>query len=98
MIVFTLSMPNRNTWNGKWTGDERIFARTRKDREVPKEIVGKDFYHHWDDGWTACVTVEKMNCREANKLMKKSDGFCGYDWMIESIIRYGEIKYKREWT
>ena len=28
---------------------------------------------------------------------KKSDGFCGYDWMIESIIKYGEIRYKRDW-
>lgn len=26
MIVFTLTMPNRNTWNGKWTGDGRVFA------------------------------------------------------------------------
>lgn len=94
MIVFTLSMPNRNTWNGKWTGDGRVFARTRYDREVPKEVVGKSFLYSWPDGWTAFVTVEKMNYREANKLMKKSEGFCGYDWMIESIIRYGEIRYK----
>lgn len=97
MIVFTLSMPNRNTWNGKWTGDGRVFARTRYEREVPKEVVGKSFIHCWDDGWTACVTVEKMNCREATKLMKKSEGFCGYDWMIESIIRFGEIRYRRDW-
>ena len=97
MIVFKLTMPNRNTWNGKWTGDEMIFARVRKDRDVPKDIIGKSFFHHWDDGWTACVSVDKMDYREANKLMRKSAGFCGYDWMIESIIRYGEIRYKKDW-
>ena len=97
MIVFTLTMPNRNTWNGKWTGDEMIFARSMKNREVPKEVVGKEFYHHWDDGWTACVSVQKMDCKEAAKIIKKSAGFCGYDWMIRSIIKYGEIRYKKEW-
>lgn len=88
-------MLNRNTWNGKWTGDEMIFARSRKDREVPKEVIGKSFLYHWDDSWTACVSVDKMDCKEANKIIKKSSGFCGYDWMIESIIRYGEIRYER---
>lgn len=97
MVVFKLTMPNRNTWNGKWTGDEMIFARSKKDKDVPKEVIGKSFLHHWDDGWIACVSVEKMDCKEANKLMRMSNGFCGYDWMIESIIRYGEIRYKRDW-
>lgn len=45
MVVFKLTMPNRNTWNGKWTGDEKIFARTRYERKVPKEIIGKLFLH-----------------------------------------------------
>ena len=97
MVVFKLTMPNRNTWNGKWTGDEMIFARSKKDKDVPKEVIGKSFLHHWADGWIACVSVEKMDCKEANKLMRMSNGFCGYDWMIESIIRYGEIRYKRDW-
>lgn len=65
--------------------------------QVPKEVVGKSFYHRWEDGWTACVSVEKVDCREAQKIERKSDGFCGYDWMIESIIKYGEIRYRRDW-
>jgi hypothetical protein len=28
---------------------------------------------------------------EARKIERKSVNFCGYDWMIESIIRDGEI-------
>ena len=29
MVVFKLTMPNRNTWNGKWSGDQRVFASVR---------------------------------------------------------------------
>ena len=97
MIVFTLTMPNRNTWNGKWTGDNKIYAKTAPNKLVPKEIIGKEFYYSWDYGWTVCVTVEKMDYKEANKIMKRSEGFLSYDWMIESIIRFGEIKYKKDW-
>jgi hypothetical protein len=27
----------------------------------------------------------------ARKLKKQSKGFCGYQWMVESIIDFGEI-------
>ena len=98
MIVFKLTMPNRNTWNGKWSGDEKVFAKIKYNKDVPKEIIGKSFLYHWDDGWTACVSVDKMDSKEARAYIKKSVGFCGYDWMIESIIRYGEIRRKKDWN
>ena len=94
MVVFTLTMPNRNSWNGKWHGDGYLHARAMKNGKVPKEVIGRDFYYSWADGWTACISVSKMDYKEANRLIKKSCGFCGYGWMIESIINYGEIKYK----
>lgn len=97
MIVFTLTMPNVGSWNGRWSGEDKIYARTMKNCKVPKEVIGKSFIHRWEDGWTACVSVEKVECREAQKIERKSDGFCGYDWMIESIIKYGEIRYRRDW-
>ena len=98
MIVFELTMPNRGSWNNKWSGDNRRFIRCRKEWEFSKEtlknIVNKDFVYSWNDGWTACVSVRKVDCREAGKLMKQSVGFYGYDWMISSIIRYGYITTK----
>lgn len=97
MIVFELSMPNKGSWNGKWSRDGELYIRTRKEREVPKEYWGKSFYHSWDDGWTACVNVMRVPSAEARKLERGSKGFCGYDWMIQSIIKYGEIKYQSEW-
>lgn len=95
MIVFELSMPNRGSWNGKWSGDGSVFVRVKKECDVMKEVWDKDFWYYWNDGWTACVSVKRMPVAEARKLNKKSRGFCGYDWMINSIIKNGEIKYER---
>lgn len=97
MIAFELSMPNKGSWNGKWSQEGECFVRTMDQRKVPKEYWGKDFYYHWDDGWTACVCVRQCPASEARKLERKSKGFCGYDWMITSIIKCGEIKYRKEW-
>lgn len=93
MIVFELTMPNKGSWNGKWSQEGQLFIRTMDERKVPKEYWNKDFYHRWDDGWTACVSLNRMSAQEARKLERRSKGFCGYDWMIKSIVKYGEIKY-----
>lgn len=96
MIIFELTMPNCGSWNGKWSGEKRLYAKSRRNNQVPKEVVGKKFYYRWDDGWTACVSVKKVYYREGRKIMRKSSGFCGYDWMIDSIINYGKILTKSE--
>ena len=96
MIAFELSMPNRGSWDNKWSGDDRRFIRVRRQNEVPKEYWNKDYYYKWDDGWTARVSVTKVSGVDAKRLKNKSSGFCGYDWMIDSIIKHGYIATKRE--
>lgn len=91
MIVFELTMPHVGSWNGKWTGADRRYIRTRDERTVPKEYWDKDFHYRWDDGWGACVSVRHMSAAEARKLERVSSGFAGYDWMIGSIIKRGYI-------
>ena len=91
MIVFELSMPNRGSWNNKWSGEEYYYIRIKAEKYVPKEVWNKDFYYTWNDGWTACVSVKHISSKEARKLEKKSNGFCGYDWMIKSIINNHKI-------
>lgn len=102
MIVFELTMPHVGSWNEKWTGADRRYIRTREERTVPKECLDKDFHYTWDDGWGARVSVTRMPANEARKLERNSDGFRGYDWMIESIIQRGYIisdsDLKREGT
>ncbi len=92
MIVFELTMPNVGSWNGKWSGSGRIYCRIYPNSKIPKSVIGKDFYYTWPDGWSACVSVRKVNYREAEKMKKLSSGFYGYDWMIESILKHGAIK------
>ena len=91
MIVFELTMPNKGSWNGKWADEHRRHIRLRREREVPKMYVGRDFYYRWDDGWEACVSVSKLPYDDAIKLNNQSSGFCGYGWMINSIIQDGYI-------
>ena len=91
MIIFELTMPRSGAWDGCWSGNGKHYFRCLREWDVPKEVWNKDFFHSWSDGWTACVSVRKVDARSAKKLVKTSHGFCGYDWMISSIIRNGFI-------
>ena len=97
ILGFTLTMPNVGAWNGKWAGEKNIYFRKRN---VPKQqaikLLGENecmnFHYSWNDGWGANVNVRIMDAKEANKLQNHSRGFCGYDWMIDSILEHGEIR------
>jgi len=93
MIAFILTMPSIGSWNGKWSGEDNLYAIVRAERSVPKDVVVKSFWYNWNDGWSACVSVEKVDCKTGNTIIKKSRGFCGYNWMVDSIIKNGCIKY-----
>jgi hypothetical protein len=98
ILKFELSMPNVGSWNGKWSGADRLYARTRrftgKERLiVAKSILEKGYFRYdFGDGWSAGVSVEKVDSKEANRINKNTCGFCGYDWMINSIVDFGDIK------
>lgn len=93
LIAFELSMPGRGSWNGKWSGEGRPYVRVRNlpKAEADKVLLKEEYRYRWDDGWAACVSAYKVISCEAARLRKKSAGFCGYDWMIDSIINHGEI-------
>ena len=92
VVVFALTMPGIGSWNGRWSGEGRYYARVKRNNEVPAAVKGQEFRYRWDEGWEACITVRKVDAREAAKLRSRSDGFLRYDWMIESIIKHGEIR------
>ena len=102
MVLFKLTMPNIGSWNGKWTGSEKLYAkvvnlgRGKKATEKAKEIVDKGYYHYnFGDGWAAGIYTSAINAKEANKIRRKSAGFCGYDCMVDSIIENGKIIAQR---
>lgn len=55
MIAFILTMPSRASWNGKWSQEDELYCIVKTNRTVPKEVIGREFYYNFGDGWTACV-------------------------------------------
>jgi hypothetical protein len=86
MLSFVLTMPNVGSWNGKWSGQNDLYARVIgvSPSRVPSIIANSPYRYSWNDGWSACVTVSVT--KEPQKIRRQSKGFCGYDWMIDSII------------
>lgn len=100
-FVFKLTMPNNNSWNGKWTGEGKLYCHVRS----YKENIGKKLenvlstsgcYYDFGDGWGAYVSVEECSSSEKQQYRKRSEGFCGYDWMIDEIEEYGRILTREE--
>ena len=91
-VEFRLSMPNVGSWNGKWSGSQKNYVRYRNLTKKQIEFLdfpNKKYWHYsWSDGWSAGVTLRAMDVGERKK---KSDGFCGYDWMIDEIIKNNKI-------
>lgn len=98
ILCFELSMPSVNSWNGKWTGESELharivnFGRSQKSNKSAKEILNKGYFRYdFGDGWAAGVSVREINTKESAKIRRKSAGFCGYDWMIDSIRKHNKI-------
>lgn len=95
ILAFTLSMPNCASWDGKWSGEGKKYVVTRTFNgkagiAKAEAIRDKGYYHYsWPDGWGAGISVKEVDSRQAAKLRKESQGFCGYDWMVKSIVAYG---------
>ena len=102
-VAYILTMPKNNAWNGKWTGDDKLYARVRKIDErskLPKpdlDLVGQSFTYDFPDGWQAQVEVKEVSASEAKQLKLKSVGFAGYDWMVASLLKNGHIEYESNW-
>ena len=95
-LIFTLTMPHAASWNNKWSGDGRKYVRARKYTTAQlnhlPNIINKDFRYRWDDGWEANINVTLVkSSKDKDKLIEGSVGFYGYDWMIDSIVKYGKI-------
>ena len=64
------------------------------ERNIPddkaNEILNKNFYYNFGDGWGANVEV-----RSPKRGEKATGLFSSYEWMIDSIIRYNEIRVSK---
>lgn len=98
MALFTLGMASVGSWNGKWSGSNRVYVKSCKAFNRGKALYPNlkegVFFHMWDDGWNASVNVKFVTPTEARKAMKRSDGFCGYEWMIDDLKQFGKINQR----
>jgi len=95
LVCFQLTMPNVGSWNGKWTGEGRPYFIIKKLGKAWSEKLkaGQSYFHYnFGDGWSAGVTLTFIDGKESRKRRKASVGFCGYDWMVDSILAHGEIR------
>lgn len=94
IYAFKLSMPNVGSWNGEWSGKKDLYIQFRKltNKQITDSGI-KEGSHHYNfgDGWSANVSVSEIDSEEKRKLSKRSKGFAGYDWMIDSIIENQKI-------
>jgi hypothetical protein len=99
MIAFELSMPGVGSWDDRWSGEGlryvivRRLPATGKNYDLEQRLIaGSPYRHPFGDGWVAAVSVSHVDAAEARKLRKQSAGFCGYDWMIDSLLENEEIR------
>ena len=90
LVAFTLSMPGRSSWDGRWSGEGRLYVIVRRVKTVTNDLLGYHSYA-WQDGWCASIEASIVDSKEAAKLRKRSAGFCGYDWMVDSLLMDGRI-------
>lgn len=91
-LCFTLTMPNRGSWNGKWSGENNFYGCFRSvSKATADKLDGQDFYYHWKDGWGANISIHIASGNVLRQLRKKSKGFHGYEWMVDSILKHGKI-------
>jgi len=90
LLKFQLTMPNNNSWNGKDSGGSGKYLIFRKvDKEQSSKLLGTNHYYNFEDGWGSNIEI-------TNDKKCKSDGFRGYDWMVDEILKFGRILDRAE--
>jgi hypothetical protein len=92
-VRFSLTMPVVKSWNGRWSGADEPHYEVRNVSRKTVEKLGimdapKSWSYRFDDGWVAEVTAQISN---PSMPKAPSAGFCGYDWMIDSILRHSDL-------
>lgn len=91
ILSFVLTMPSNNAWDSRWSGSENFYCICRSFRgkageQQASDLIGRHCYD-FGDGWSASVEAKVVGAREAAKLRRLSSGFCGYDWMVDSLLK-----------
>lgn len=98
LVAFTLTMPGIGSWNGRWSGSDKLYVRVLNlPADQARGIVAYQPYSYdFGDGWLAAIAVRLVDSAEARRLRTRSAGFCSYDWMLEEIQKHGRILQRAE--
>ncbi len=101
ILCFELTMPGVGSRDGKRSGKEKQYLklvafRGKKREDQARKILVKGYYiYNFGDGWRAAISVRHIGKtfpkNEPSRLRRESAGFCGYDWMVDSIIDHNDI-------
>jgi hypothetical protein len=93
LIAYELTMPQRNSWNGRWSGEDKRYIKIRSyHRNMPEE---KSYYYSFGDGWSANIEAYKVDAKEAAKLRRKLDKEYTATEVLSLIQgQYGEEKFR----
>ena len=74
-IAFIITMPNVGSWNGRFSGANKLFCVIKKitaakEKTRAQSLIGQDFYYNFGDGWGANVEVRQVSAEEAKKMKK----------------------------
>jgi hypothetical protein len=86
-LIAELTMPHNNSWNGRWSGENDKYTKEIKVGKKAVEKLKGNYYYNFGDGWGANVEIREAKLRE-----KVTNKFCGYEWMVQSILMHGEIR------
>ncbi len=99
-VEFKLSMSKIGSWDGRWSGEDKnyvIYKNVSKDRckwlGLKTENDKQSWAYDFGDGWVACIAARLY---PSNLKKEKSDGFRGYEWMVDNIIKWGCPRYDCE--
>ena len=103
MLSFELSMPTVTSWDGKWSGENRSYAIVKRVRrneaavQAATRLVDEGYFtYRFSDGWVAAVIVKQVDHADARRLRNNTLGFCGYDWMVDDLLKLGRIRTVEE--
>ncbi len=89
-IIFTLHVPIRR-YPAPLYALIRDIGRSKKAIDKATKLLG-NHYHVFSDGTGCSVTVSIPDWpSELRQVRRDSKGFCGYDWMADSIWQHGGI-------
>ena len=89
--VFFLTVSNRYSSDTALSVENELYCKVKPFREKHEAIIDDAYFYNFKDGLRAIVEVKKVPSKEAVKMEKASKGFCGHEWMIESIEKHGQI-------